>query len=625
MSRNQKNTLRRSQAIAPYGPGAILDHGQQCFVVLDTSAGLNGGWQKAKTITLPRLQKKTVDRGWGGKDGFRLPPTKEDGQYAAIKVQRFPQWLFCPRCRMMVKWGPGLEMKNQGKVPTCQEPGCRTHATILVPMRFLAICENGHLSDIDWHRWAHDGDTANCDRTEPRLKFMSQKGQASLNLLRIECNRPECGAKKTLRGLLREGGLKSVGQICWQRQPWQKWEDDSVRCEEPLVGKLRSDSGVHQGLIESALDIRTGAVPSDERETIIRKLIDKYEREMNLQIVDLRGNADFIAKTTSETLQTDYPEQSDITIAEVHDVMNRIEAERESSTNDEPEGSGDLFTEEWTVLTRETPESSNYHHNWIKVREEPIPSGSALTNFIDGIFLIDRLREVRVFVGFRRGKGDPDKNLTHPNLGNTPPVWLPGIEVFGEGIFIRFKEEQLRDWENDQARSLAVRIGELQDRLREPDDFTQRFASHTESLARFVLLHTFSHVFIRELQYECGYSSASLRERLYVYPDKAGALIYTAEADSEGSMGGLVRQGNISRLESTIRAAMSRSAWCSNDPVCSELAAHGPGRTNRAACHACALVAETSCTEMNGLLDRTLLTGSGESESGLVGYFKELL
>jgi hypothetical protein len=627
MPRNQQNTLRRSQAIAPYGPGAILDHGPQCFVVLDTSGELNGGWQKASTITLPRLQRILVQQDLGGRDGFRLPPTREDGRYAAITVQRFPQWLFCPRCRMMCKWGQKMESRNQGNIPTCQEPDCRQHATILVPMRFLAICEKGHLSDIDWFRWAHSnpGKTINCDRTNPRLKFMSQTGQASLNLLSVECAKRDCGAKNSLGGLLSDEGLKSVGQRCWGRQPWQPWEEDGVPCEESLKARLRSEASVHHPHVVSALDIRTGEVISDERSTIIRDIIHGYEREMHLQIEDQWDRANYIAGTASEVLKSDYPEQLDITVAEVHDVMDNIKAERDSSANEEPTAPGDLFEDEWTVLTHETPASLSHDLNWIKVQEEQIPPSSPLANFIDGVFLIDRLREVRVFAGFRRGTSDPDKDLTHPDLGETAPTWLPGIEVFGEGVFIRFKEEKLRDWESDQTQNLDTRIGGLQERLREPDGFTRRFASRTESLARFLLLHTFSHVFIRQLQYECGYSSASLRERLYVYPDKAGVLIYTADADSEGSLGGLVRQGNINRLQSTVQAAMGRSAWCSNDPVCSELAAHGPGRTNRAACHACALVAETSCTEMNGLLDRMLLTGQGSSESGLVGYFKELL
>jgi hypothetical protein len=363
----------------------------------------------------------------------------------------------------------------------------------------------------------------------------------------------------------------------------------------------------------------------DERSTAIRKTLDPYLNEMHFGIEALRGRAHLIATRASKELQDDYPGHPAITEAEVLAVMDDMETGEVSGSDQESEGSGDLFADEWLVLTNETPKSFNHHHNWIKVREERIPRNSGLARFIDGIFLIDRLREVRVFAGFHRVTSDKEKPLTHPNLASRAPAWLPAVEVFGEGIFLRFNENTLRDWENEQARTLQDRIGELRERLNDPDEFTRRFSSRNESLARFVLVHTFSHVFIRQLQYECGYSSASLRERLYVYPDKAGLLIYTADADSEGSLGGLVRQGSITRLGSTVQAAMSRGAWCSNDPVCSELPARGPGRTNRAACHACALVSETSCTEMNGLLDRTLLIGSGPVKGNLVGYFQDMV
>ena len=91
----------------------------------------------------------------------------------------------------------------------------------------------------------------------------------------------------------------------------------------------------------------------------------------------------------------------------------------------------------------------------------------------------------------------------------------------------------------------------------------------------FVLLHTFAHVLINQLAFECGYGSASLRERLYCadgHPNErmCGVLIYTASGDSEGSMGGLVRQATQGSFESIVARAIQKAAWCSSDPVCIE-------------------------------------------------------
>jgi hypothetical protein len=140
---------------------------------------------------------------------------------------------------------------------------------------------------------------------------------------------------------------------------------------------------------------------------------------------------------------------------------------------------------------------------------------------------------------------------------------------------------------------------------------------------RFVLLHTFSHVMINQLVYECGYGSAALRERIYYGTgDSAmsGVLIYTAAGDSEGTLGGLVAMGEPGRLERVIAQAIDRAKWCSSDPVCAESRGQGPGNCNLAACHACALLPETSCEEQNRLLDRAALLGMPGCPD--FGYFR---
>jgi hypothetical protein len=146
--------------------------------------------------------------------------------------------------------------------------------------------------------------------------------------------------------------------------------------------------------------------------------------------------------------------------------------------------------------------------------------------------------------------------------------------------------------------------------------------------AKFVLLHTLAHLLIGQLTYECGYGSSSLRERIYcdLYDGDepmSGFLIYTAAGDSEGTMGGLVRQGMPGRLERTVAAALRRADWCSYDPVCMESAGQGPDSCNLAACHGCAVLPETSCEEGNRLLDRGIVVGTPDSRG--IGLFGDLV
>ena len=103
----------------------------------------------------------------------------------------------------------------------------------------------------------------------------------------------------------------------------------------------------------------------------------------------------------------------------------------------------------------------------------------------------------------------------------------------------------------------------------------------------------------------------------------AGIFIYTASGDSEGTLGGLVRQGRRDALPRIFRKAITNAQTCSNDPVC--ILSHGQGREslNLAACHACALLPETCCEERNTFLDRGLIVGTFENKN--LSFFKGIL
>jgi hypothetical protein len=205
-------------------------------------------------------------------------------------------------------------------------------------------------------------------------------------------------------------------------------------------------------------------------------------------------------------------------------------------------------------------------------------------------------------------------------LGNGS--WLPAIEVYGEGIFFEFSSDELKKWAAKE---------EVKERLAPLDAaYQQSFfgKSNPGNLrAEYVLLHTFAHLIINQLSYECGYGSSSIKERIYCEKcsddlEMCGVLIYTASGDSEGSLGGLVRRGEPGKLEDTIIAALENAKWCSSDPICITLPGQGPESLNRAACHNCALLPETCCECGNRLLDRGLVVGELEKKS--TGYFFEL-
>ncbi|MDD2708114.1 MAG: DUF1998 domain-containing protein [Verrucomicrobiae bacterium] len=202
--------------------------------------------------------------------------------------------------------------------------------------------------------------------------------------------------------------------------------------------------------------------------------------------------------------------------------------------------------------------------------------------------------------------------------------WLPAIVVRGEGLFFEFNLAQIDQWLAAEP-EVQNRVSELNQRCNLGR--IQRGQEQRPISPKFVMMHTFAHVLINQLSFDCGYGSASLRERIYCDSKDhsnlmQGILIYTASGDSEGTMGGLVRQGHPGRFQMTMVRAMRNASWCSSDPVCIESTGQGADNANLAACHGCCLLPETSCEEGNRLLDRALLIGTPEKPS--LGFFSKL-
>lgn len=260
-----------------------------------------------------------------------------------------------------------------------------------------------------------------------------------------------------------------------------------------------------------------------------------------------------------------------------------------------------------------------------EIRREPVPE--SVKPWVANVVRAVRLREVRALTGFTRinPPGDPDGS-DHASLSATRLNWLPAIEVRGEGIFIALNETQLARWEALRAvRERADRLNALY-----VADWEARHGANDpptrEVTARFLLCHTLAHALMRQLTLECGYSSAALQERIYAAQGDrpmAGVLVYTATTDSDGTLGGLQRQGKSNRIGGILARAVAAIEWCSSDPLCiSDMMGAGASFSG-AACHSCVLAPETSCETFNAFLDRALLIGT--SEDTYMGFFSGIL
>ena len=601
MANNILGPLRRSALLSTFGPGAIVDFRVGDAPVSAVLAGLEewdrrsppAGILHPQTVFEPRLQKRLEVAG------FRLPPVNvdDDETRADLIAVRFPRWLQCPDCHLIKpagKWNQNPGDATRVCNPcTANRPGGQS--VYVVPVRFVLACDHGHLDEFPWHFWVQH--LPGC-QTET-LKLESEA--AGLAGLILSC--PKCKQRRSMEGIFSKRTFGALN--CSGRRPWLAATPEPA-CQRVPRAVQRGASNLYFPVTVSALDIPPW---SDN----IQKQLGQFWDPIVQAPATVRPM--FIA-----TLMNSLPDIG-LTAQELADVIeDRLKMlERPESKN--------LRWDEYLQFTSGRATAPQQEVEF-EIRPETPPE--ELTTVMSHLVRAVRLREVRALSGFTRILA-PISVADEPppvqaRLSVKPLKWLPAIEVRGEGIFIALDEVRLDAWES--LSPVRDRIGRLREMF--GTDFKERHPDEPVPdqfiTPRFVLLHTFAHVLMRQLALNCGYSSASLRERLYAGHGEtpmSGLLIYTATTDADGTLGGLARQGEPSRIGQVFIEALASSEWCSSDPLCIHELASAPDSFNLSACHACVLAAETSCEQYNRFLDRALLVGTPD-EPGL-GFFRSLL
>jgi hypothetical protein len=626
-----KGPIRRAQLVAPFGPGSLSVVRDGTSVItcgLDHWFEREKGDESGQTVDVNefrieewRLQSKL------GVDHFMLPPDfriarrgdQAPNYYLTVPFLRFPKWHFCPACSLLVSLP--LTVRTRQYCSACFDSRKKRITLLQVP--FVVMCDRGHLQDFPWREWVHKTSTPSCNGN---LKLVATGG-ASLSAQRVEC---ECGAQRTLANITTADNVKQntylssnlddSGSVylCRGLRPWLGLEEGES-CSSPMRGSLRSASNLYFADVQTALYLpRSNAnAPSD--------LVDRLqEPPLSTLITLLKGAA---VKVTPDMLRNQHSavlrKYSDEQLVAAIKIVTADTKEDSSAEAGIPGDDAETAFRraEYRALRIERDEEQllirapKMHHY-----EKAV--GAAF----ERVMLVHKLRETRALTGFTRvfpaaGTSLQEKmRLLRREQPRQP--WLPAYIVYGEGLFFEFNEKRVSEWETrpqviNRVRSLEARYIMVQRNRRMP----------VESIVpRFVLLHTLAHLLINRLTFECGYSSAALRERLFVSANPkapmAGILIYTAAGDAEGTMGGLVRMGQPAYLEPMIRRALEAASWCSADPVCMEMGrrgGQGPDSCNLAACHGCALIPETACERFNRFLDRGCVVG--DLEDPQLGFF----
>jgi hypothetical protein len=606
---NELGDVRRSQIITTHGPGSIIDFragGYGGAGISVVAAGLEEwdrwapppGLGHQQSVFEPRLQKLL------GVDGFRLPPvapqvapgvySKKSGKLVGV---RFPRWLQCPHCHLIRQaryWNEDAGDPAMYCADCSAIAGGRNRVHV-VPVRFISICENGHLDEFPWDWWVKHAETCPQPPNRPRRE-LKLEGSATAGLSGLILTCLGCGSSRSMEGCFNPDAIP--GQ-CQGRRPWLG-SDASVPCAAKARVVQRGASNIYFSAIESALDIPPW---SDElqkkigmRWSMLEQAPDRAARAVLIRALRLSA---VTGKSEADLIDL---------------IEDRIERLQSPNRN--------IRWEEYQQFVQHTqPFGENTE---FEIR--PAPPPPELAGMLQSVIRATRLREVRALRGFTRvfppTFGDNDRVA---ELSLNRQAWLPAVENRGEGIFVQLRMDRLHHWETSDAVVKRVAVirqayqGAWQNRGRPG-------APPKEVTPRLLLVHSLAHALIRQLSLSCGYGSASLRERLYVDTndwEMAGLLVFTSSPDADGTLGGLSRQGETRNIVRVFEDCLMAMTWCSSDPLCIEGVHSMSEPANGAACHACMLAAETSCEEFNGFLDRGLLVGTPAQPE--LGYFQDYL
>ncbi len=523
---------------------------------------------------------------------------------------------------------------------TCERYGLRDKAVYdcLKQVPLLLICPNGHITDIPWDKFF-----------AAKLDNLQMNNTSGINLfeLQSESLNCACGGGHELQwienrnnaeswGLLKCSkcgkvvsleGVMNIRPFCNCDKPWENSHDhycrDSSGTNNTMRCVLATSNSVYYAQTESSLyipqELLAGGSLTHNAQVVLDRLEAMFLAEQNTNPDCTRElfaeNPSFFQKLDMIILIAQLPQLTE-------DEKNLV---RNSFLGIRQDDADDVYRfQEYSAFMKE----NDYHYEnekYLSYRDVVVPE--CLNRYISAIKQVDSLAETMTQLSFSRVSMpemvvDEAGRLTMPNRvqnvfaeAKTEVRCLPAVQSFGEGIFIAFNQDSIEQWYNRFSEQLDGRYSRDVDRI---DSMYRAMYNRLNrySMPKFYLLHTFSHLILKELEFSCGYPTASLKERLYFSDRMNGMLIYTADG-SEGSMGGLVNQGRSDVIEHIVKRALKRSLNCSSDPLCWENDEHG--QMNFASCFACTMVSETACEERNLALDRRILVDEE------FGFFRDMV
>ena len=639
-NRAKVGSSRPSSLLYTYGPGAIMDLPQ--FTIMPT--GLDDWdriWNRREgeppRIHAPRLRE--VVRTHMRSPFVQLRPHpwqpkrnafSNEGVDLGVPARVFPQWLRCTGCDMLglvsqfsyINTHPYRTDQARFEHAKCPgRGGAGKAARPAVPARYLLACAMGHLDEFPYELWVHRG--RKCEKAEvPFLKMIDRTaGKGASAMIRCE----SCKLQRPMNEAQGQAGAAKLPKCRGRHPHLDAFEPGGCGAQTKLMLVGASN-------LWFAATLSIIVMPESAQEKA-EDLADRIRAVLGDKLAKYAGSLD-ILRDFLDAGGVDVTGLSDGDLGSLVAV-----ALAPPPTPDEQEerlrqwDPVDLLVPEWRYLLKD-PLGDRHEDPDSGLTLSRRDRGPQLRDEITRVLAVERLRKVNALTGFTRidafdRVGDVQKRLV-PLARERRPAWTVATEDRGEGVFLQLDESRVALWEQ---RILDSDVWESH-KLAHRRNFYRRFSETGEEVdpdtrlkpPRYWLVHTLAHVLIREMAMQCGYSAASLSERLYAWPateerpPAAGLLIVTTASDSDGTLGGLVALSEKECLQRVVSGAVERVTRCSSDPICARRTPVDPEDfLHGAACHCCVMASETSCERANRFLDRRFLIDLPGSELGFFG------
>ena len=555
-----------------------------------------------KTLHGTRYVEQLRPAPWlEGLDGDPRGPASRVG----VPTTPFPAWLRCTVCNEL---GPidsqvfGFENEKPTRPHEARffHDSCGRKRSgrkpLAVAARFVLSCTAGHLDEFPYSHYVHRGGP--CGKaSHPRLQMEDRGGNIGAN---VEIRCIACGERRNMREAMGKRNEQNLPR-CRGRNAHLGTFDPQGCDRDPKVLVVGASNQWFSQTLSALVVPRSGA--------------NELQAKVEQHWAQISGLPKAMYAYGRENVIA-FKEFAKWTDDEIDAAVATLRATKEGPQSEPTSGYPDLRTPEWEIFAAQQVPAPN---DDFALRRDPDGVPDPLKGIFADVIQVERLREVRALVGFTRlDAPDPDDpELVSPApLSRDDPKWVPASEVRGEGIFLRVPEPLLTEWEQRVDASTALSCHRAAYAEFRKNRYSDRIPAQFDPMmhwpgARFIALHTLSHLLIRTIALDCGYNAASLSERIYAGTEedpRSGILIYAAVPDAEGSLGGLVSQAEPERLVRLTRRALHDATRCSSDPLCKERLPQPPADfLHGAACHVCLFVSETTCERGNRFLDRRFI------------------